>query len=176
MVANLQAYYLGHQTAVGIMLQWICMMAGELTSLHCRVGTDRSVICLASEEAVHSVGEKAASYVPGTEANREKKDNQAYGNTGYGSSTGTGTGYNSSNTTTGYNSSNTGTGTGYNSSNTGTGTGYSTSTGSGYTGTGTGTGHNSTTGSGYNSSTAGMTTGNVYQKIICFIVQQESLS
>ena len=67
--------------------------------------------------------------MPGTEANREKKDNQAYGTSGYGSSntgtgytgtgTGTGTGttgYGSSNTGTGYNSS--GTGTGYNSSNT----------------------------------------------------------
>ena len=97
-------------------------------------------------------GEKAASYIPGTEANREKKDNQGYGNTGYGSSTGTGTGtgYGSSNTTTGYNSSGTGTGTGYNSSGTGTGYGSNTSG----TGTGTGTGYGSNT-----SGTAGMTTG-----------------
>ena len=89
-------------------------------------------------------GEKAASYIPGTEANREKKDNQAYGSTGYGSSTGTGTG-------TGYNSTGTGsgTGTGYNSSDTGTGTG------TGYNSTSSTTG----TGSNNNSSTAGMTTG-----------------
>lgn len=98
-------------------------------------------------------GEKAASYVPGTEANREKKANQydsstGTGYTGSGTGTGTGTGYNSS--TTGYNSST----TGYNSSTTGTGTGY---TGSG---TGAGTGYGSNTGySGNNSSTAGMTTG-----------------
>ena len=88
------------------------------------------------------VGEKAASYVPGTEANKEKKANQ-YGQ-GYDSITGTGSGY-------------TGTGSGYNNSSS-TGTGYTgTGTGSGYNNSSTSTGHQHNTGT--NSSTAGMTTG-----------------
>ena len=118
-------------------------------------------------------GEKAASYIPGTEANREKKDNQAYGNTGYGSSTGTGTGYGSSNNTTGYNSSGTGTGTGYNSSGTGTGTGYGSNTsgtGTGYNSSGTGTGYGSNT-----SGTAGMTTG-TFASCTCIMLHDNVLT
>ena len=127
---------------------------------------------------VHAVGEKLASYVPGTEANREKKDRQ-YGDQGYGSNTGTGSGYGNNtssgygtgtgnNTSTGYGTgtgTNTSTGygtgntsTGYNSSGTGTGSGYNNST-TGYSGTGSGSNYTPTSGSGQNSSTSGMTTG-----------------
>ena len=90
-------------------------------------------------------GQKLSSYIPGTEANREKKENQAYGTSGYGSNTGTGTG-------SGYNS-NTGTGSGYTGTGTGSGYNSNTGTGSGYTGTGSGYNSNTGTGSGYNSNT-----------------------
>lgn len=104
--------------------------------------------------SVRLAGQKAAAYIPGTEANRESKDSQyeqgyrSTPGTGQGSGhtgTGTGSGYNTG-SGTGNTGGYSGTGSGYNS-----GSGYGNDNSSGY-GSGTGTGDN-------RSGTAGMTAG-----------------
>ena len=98
---------------------------------------------------MHRAGQKAASYIPGTEANKESKDRQY--EQGQRSTPGTGTGGIGSGTTgSGY-----GTGTGGGGSGTG-GIGSGT-TGSGYSGSGTGgIGSATGAGSGYGSGSTGL--------------------